>query len=135
MHNRARMIVASYLTKHLMTHWRVGQSWFDAHLTDWDIASNAMGWQWAAGSGPDASPYFRIFNPETQLQKFDPNGNYTRAWIAEGSTAPTDTALSYFDAVPRRWKLSPDAAYPREPVGGLREGRQRALDAYQDRGF
>ncbi len=135
MHNRARMIVASYLTKHLMTHWRVGQAWFDEHLTDWDIASNAMGWQWAAGSGPDASPYFRIFNPETQLQKFDPKGNYTRAWIAEGSKEPTDTALTYFDAVPRSWKLSPDAAYPREPVVGLREGRQRALDAYQDRGF
>jgi deoxyribodipyrimidine photo-lyase len=134
MHNRARMIVASYLTKHLMTHWRVGQAWFDEHLTDWDIASNAMGWQWAAGSGPDASPYFRIFNPETQLEKFDKAGNYVRDWIVEGQRQPTDTALSYFDAIPRSWNLSPDDAYP-SPVVGLSEGRSRALAAYQDRSF
>ena len=134
MHNRARMIVASYLTKHLMTHWRVGQAWFDEHLTDWDIASNAMGWQWAAGSGPDASPYFRIFNPETQLEKFDKKGNYVRAWIVEGQEEPTETAQSYFDAIPRSWELRPGAEYP-EPVVGLREGRARALDAYQDRSF
>ncbi len=63
MHNRARMLVASYLTKHLMTHWRVGQAWFEQCLVDWDPASNAMGWQWSAGSGPDATPYFRVFNP------------------------------------------------------------------------
>ncbi|MCQ0093340.1 deoxyribodipyrimidine photo-lyase [Roseovarius sp. M141] len=134
MHNRARMIVASYLTKHLMTHWRVGQAWFDDCLTDWDIASNAMGWQWAAGSGPDAAPYFRIFNPETQLEKFDPDGNYARAWIAEGYDDPSKTALSYFDAIPRSWGLSPSDAYP-APVVSLPEGRDRALGAYQDRTF
>ena len=134
MHNRARMIVASYLTKHLMTHWRVGQAWFDDCLTDWDIASNAMGWQWAAGSGPDAAPYFRIFNPETQLEKFDEKGNYVHAWIVEGQEQPSETALSYFDAIPRSWGLSPDDAYP-APVVGLREGRERALSAYQDRTF
>ncbi|WP_324753987.1 deoxyribodipyrimidine photo-lyase [Roseovarius sp. Pro17] len=134
MHNRARMIVASYLTKHLMTHWRVGQAWFDDCLTDWDIASNAMGWQWAAGSGPDATPYFRIFNPETQLEKFDEKGNYVHAWIVEGQEQPSETALSYFDAIPRSWGLSPDDAYP-APVVGLREGRERALSAYQDRSF
>ena len=67
MHNRSRMIVASYLTKHLMTHWKVGLSWFEDCLIDWDPASNAMGWQWSAGSGPDATPYFRVFNAETQL--------------------------------------------------------------------
>ena len=66
MHNRARMIVASYLTKHLMCHWRIGQQWFEDCLTDWDPASNALGWQWTAGSGPDATPYFRVFNPITQ---------------------------------------------------------------------
>ena len=135
MHNRARMIVASYLTKHLMTHWRIGQAWFDEHLTDWDIASNAMGWQWAAGSGPDASPYFRIFNPETQLEKFDRAGKYTSAWIAEGAAEPSETALSYFDAIPRRWGLDPDDAYPNKPIVGLREGRERALEAYQGRAF
>lgn len=71
MHNRARMIAASYLTKHLMTDWRVGLDWFADCLTDWDPAANAMGWQWVAGSGPDAAPYFRIFNPAGQAEKFD----------------------------------------------------------------
>ena len=134
MHNRGRMIVASYLTKHLMTHWKVGMAWFDECLIDWDPASNAMGWQWAAGSGPDASPYFRIFNPETQLAKFDPKGGYAKAWIAEGQRSPPDTALSYFEAIPRSWNLSPNDIYP-QPVVGLAEGRTRALEAYQNRGF
>lgn len=134
MHNRARMIVASYLTKHLMTHWKVGMRWFEDCLTDWDIASNAMGWQWTAGSGPDAAPYFRIFNPETQAEKFDPDGTYRRRWIAEGQTSPTKTALSYFDAVPRRWGLSPDQSYP-ERVVDLSVGRNRALEAYEARSF
>jgi deoxyribodipyrimidine photo-lyase len=71
MHNRARMLVASYLTKHLMSHWKIGLDWFEDCLVDWDPASNAMGWQWSAGSGPDAAPYFRVFNPETQAEKFD----------------------------------------------------------------
>ena len=123
MHNRARMIVASLLTKHLMTHWRVGQAWFQDCLIDWDPASNAMGWQWVAGSGPDAAPYFRVFNPVTQLQKFDPGGTYAAKWIAEGTSAPSETALSYFDAVPRSWGLSPDAAYP-EQVVDLSDGRR-----------
>ncbi len=134
MHNRGRMIVASYLTKHLMIHWRVGQKWFDACLTDWDPASNAMGWQWAAGSGPDAAPYFRIFNPETQLKKFDPRGDYPHAWIAECSDPPSNTALSYFDAIPLRWNLHPDAPYP-EPMISLSDGRIRALAAYGARSF
>jgi hypothetical protein len=86
MHNRVRMLVASYLTKHLMTHWKVGLDWFADCLIDWDPASNAMGWQWAAGSGPDAAPYFRIFNPDTQAEKFDPDGTYRRRWI--GTVAP-----------------------------------------------
>jgi deoxyribodipyrimidine photo-lyase len=134
MHNRARMNVASYLTKHLMTDWRIGQAWFADCLTDWDPASNAMGWQWAAGCGPDAAPYFRIFNPETQLQNFDPKGLYAKAWIAEGQSTPSQTALSYFDAIPRSWGLSASDGYP-DPVVGLKEGRQRALDAYEERSF
>jgi deoxyribodipyrimidine photo-lyase len=133
MHNRGRMIVASYLTKHLLTHWKVGMDWFADHLTDWDPASNAMGWQWAAGSGPDAAPYFRIFNPVSQLDKFDPGHAYARTWIAEGQTAPPDTALAYFAAIPRVWNLSPDLPYP-DPVVGLSEGRERALAAYAARG-
>jgi deoxyribodipyrimidine photo-lyase len=131
MHNRARMIVASYLTKHLLTHWRIGQTWFEACLTDWDPASNAMGWQWSAGSGPDATPYFRIFNAETQAKKFDPDGTYLRRWIAEGQTGPTKTALSFFDAIPQSWDLSPHLPYPEAPIVGLKEGRTRALDAYE----
>ncbi|NNE78857.1 MAG: deoxyribodipyrimidine photo-lyase [Silicimonas sp.] len=134
MHNRARMIVASYLTKHLITHWRLGQDWFADCLIDWDPASNAMGWQWVAGSGPDAAPYFRVFNPDTQLQKFDPDGTYARRWIAEDEAAPSDTALSYFQAVPKSWNLSPDMTYP-QPIIDLAEGRARALAAYEARVF
>ena len=134
MHNRGRMIVASYMTKHLLCHWRIGLNWFGACLIDWDPASNAMGWQWSAGSGPDATPYFRIFNPVTQLQKFDPDGTYARRWIAEGQVRPTDTALSYFEAVPRHWALRPSDPYP-DPVVMPDAGRKRALAAYRNRGF
>ena len=134
MHNRGRMIVASYLTKHLMTHWKVGRDWFEDCLIDWDPASNAMGWQWSAGSGPDATPYFRVFNPVTQLDKFDKSHAYSRAWIAEGQGQPPATALSYFDAVPESWGLSPTARYPR-PVVDLAAGRERALEAYKNRDF
>ncbi len=134
MHNRGRMIVASYLTKHLMTHWKIGLDWFAEHLIDWDPAANAMGWQWSAGSGPDATPYFRVFNPETQLEKFDRDGAYRHAWIAEGRSRPSATALSYFDAIPKRWRLSATDPYP-APIVGAAEGRQRALDAYRARDF
>lgn len=132
MHNRARMIVASYLTKHLMTHWKLGADWFADCLTDWDPAANAMGWQWVAGSGPDAAPYFRIFNPQTQRVRFDPDEGYIRRWIAEGQARPEATALAYFDAIPRSWGLSPDDPYP-EPVVGLKQGRTRALRAFESR--
>ncbi|PZQ99821.1 MAG: deoxyribodipyrimidine photolyase [Cereibacter sphaeroides] len=132
MHNRARMIAASYLTKHLLTHWKVGLDWFSECLTDWDPASNAMGWQWVAGSGPDAAPYFRVFNPETQGDKFDPKSEYRRRFIAELSDDPGRDALSYFDAAPLRWHLDPKAPYP-GPVIGLAEGRNRALAAYAAR--
>jgi deoxyribodipyrimidine photo-lyase len=131
MHNRARMLVASYLTKHLMTDWRIGAAWFADCLIDWDPASNAMGWQWAAGSGPDASPYFRIFNPQTQAEKFDKDGRFVRAWVAEGVAQPPATALSYFDAIPKSWDMGPRDGYPADPVVGLSEGRTRALDEYK----
>lgn len=133
MHNRARMIVASYLTKHLLVHWKIGMDWFADCLTDQDPASNAMGWQWVAGSGPDAAPYFRIFNPDTQAAKFDPEGHYRRRWIAEGQADPPETALDFFRAAPRRWNLSSDMPYPGAPVVGLAEGRARALAAYEAR--
>lgn len=134
MHNRGRMIVASYLTKHLLCHWRIGQKWFDDCLIDWDPASNAMGWQWSAGSGPDATPYFRVFNPVTQLDKFDPQRDYVSRWIAEGRANPHKDALSYFEAIPQRWAMSPRDAYP-SPIVAADTGRARALDAYQNRGF
>ena len=124
MHNRSRMIVASYLTKHLMTHWKIGQRWFAECLIDWDPASNAMGWQWAAGCGPDAAPFFRIFNPATQAEKFDPDRMYRRRWLGRG-----ERAMSYFDAIPPSWKLGPGSV-PAKPIIDLKEGRLRALAAY-----
>ena len=135
MHNRARMLVASYLTKHLLSHWKIGMDWFEECLVDWDPASNAMGWQWSAGSGPDATPYFRVFNPETQAEKFDPHGRYRRRWVAELSSDPPETALSYFDAIPRSWGMSPYDDYPAAPLVDAASGRKRALEAYENRGF
>lgn len=129
MHNRARMIVGSYLTKHLLTHWKIGRDWFADCLTDWDVASNAMGWQWIAGCGPDAAPYFRVFNPETQLAKFDKLGAYPHQWIAESYHNPTETALSYFDAIPRSWTIAASDRYP-SPSITLAQGRINALNAY-----
>ncbi|SDZ76786.1 cryptochrome/photolyase family protein [Rubrimonas cliftonensis] len=130
MHNRARMLVASYLTKHLMTDWRVGEAWFRDCLIDWDVASNAMGWQWAAGSGPDAAPFFRVFNPAAQVEKFDPQGRYRERWIAELSRNPGEDAVEFFDAAPQAWGLSPQQAYPK-PLIALSHGRERALAAYR----
>lgn len=131
MHNRVRMVVASYLTKNLLTHWKVGLDWFADCLTDWDPASNALNWQWVAGSGPDAAPFFRIFNPRTQAEKFDPDGAYRRHYIAGyGGGKPRRAALDFFDAAPRSWKLDPETPPP-EPMADLAETRRRALDAYE----
>ena len=122
MHNRARMLVASYLTKHLMTHWKIGADVFADHLTDWDPASNAMGWQWVAGCGPDAAPFFRIFNPDTQAGKFDPSGRYRARWLAADS--------GFYEVVPRAWGLGPDQPASR-PLISLKQGRERALAVYK----
>jgi deoxyribodipyrimidine photo-lyase len=83
MHNRVRMIVASFLTKHLLIDWRWGEAYFAKKLLDFDLAANNGGWQWAAGSGCDAAPYFRIFNPYLQTKKFDPELKYIRKWVPE----------------------------------------------------
>lgn len=83
MHNRVRMVVASFLTKHLLTDWRIGESYFAAKLNDYELSSNVGNWQWAAGTGCDAAPYFRIFNPSEQARKFDPQGSYIRRWVPE----------------------------------------------------
>lgn len=86
MHNRVRMIVASFLTKHLLIDWRLGERYFAEKLLDYELASNVGGWQWAASSGCDAAPYFRVFNPELQTEKFDPNKTYIKKWVKEFGT-------------------------------------------------
>jgi deoxyribodipyrimidine photo-lyase len=121
MHNRARMLVASYLTKHLMVDWRIGRDWFAETLVDWDPASNAMGWQWVAGSGPDAAPFFRIFNPDTQAEKFDRKAVYRTHWLHGAG------ARDFAAAIPMSRTIR-DA--PR-PMVSLPEGRERALSAYK----
>jgi deoxyribodipyrimidine photo-lyase len=83
MHNRVRMVVASFLCKHLLIDWREGERYFAEKLFDYELSSNVGNWQWAAGSGVDAAPYFRVFNPETQFKKFDKNGEYVRTWVPE----------------------------------------------------
>jgi deoxyribodipyrimidine photo-lyase len=88
MHNRARMITASFLVKDLLIDWRWGEKWFMQHLVDGDPAANNGGWQWTAGTGTDAAPYFRIFNPTTQGAKFDPDGVYIRRWLPELAAVP-----------------------------------------------
>jgi deoxyribodipyrimidine photo-lyase len=93
MHNRVRMVVASFLTKHLLLDWRWGEAYFARKLLDFELASNNGGWQWAAGSGVDAAPYFRIFNPYTQVQKFDPDHVYIKKWIPEFGTPAYRTEI------------------------------------------
>ncbi|WP_309708819.1 deoxyribodipyrimidine photo-lyase [Pseudolysinimonas sp.] len=101
MHNRVRMVVASFLVKNLLRHWRLGEEWFWDTLVDADEASNPGNWQWVAGSGADAAPYFRVFNPDLQAKKFDPDGEYLRRWVpAEEQLAPiVDLAESRREAL------------------------------------
>jgi deoxyribodipyrimidine photo-lyase len=129
MHNRVRMIVASFLIKHLLIDWREGEAWFWDTLVDADLASNVGNWQWVAGSGADAAPYFRIFNPIAQGERFDPAGAYVRRWIPELANLPD--ALIH-----EPWKapaqLSAEAArIYSEPVVWHAAARERALQAYR----
>ena len=100
MHNRVRMVVASFLVKHLRIDWRRGAAWFWDTLVDGDVANNAAGWQWVAGSGADAAPYFRFFNPVMQGRKFDPNGDYVRRWCPELSHLPNEFIHAPFSTPP-----------------------------------
>jgi deoxyribodipyrimidine photo-lyase len=120
MHNRVRMIAASLLVKNIRAPWQSGARWFWDTLVDADLANNTMGWQWIAGSGADAAPYFRIFNPVTQGEKFDPDGVYVQHWVPELAELPPER-------VHRPW-LSPPADYP-APVVDLADSRQEALAA------
>ena len=128
MHNRVRMIAASFLVKHLLTDWREGETWFWDTLVDADLASNAASWQWIAGSGIDSQPFFRVFNPVTQGQKFDPAGAYVRRWVPELAELP-DRHIHTPWTAPAAMRQG--LGYP-APIIDLSEGRQRALDAYRD---
>lgn len=133
MHNRVRMIVASFLTKHLMIHWRDGEAWFWDTLVDADPASNTAGWQWTAGSGADAAPYFRIFNPITQGEKFDPSGAYVRRWCPELKDLPDKHLHSPWTADKEtlaQANITLGEAYP-HPIIDHSRGRERALEAWE----
>jgi deoxyribodipyrimidine photo-lyase len=133
MHNRVRMIVASFLTKHLLIHWRRGEEWFWDTLVDADPASNSASWQWTAGSGADAAPYFRIFNPITQGEKFDETGDYVRKWCPELSRLPRKYLYQPWEAGPlilSEAGITLGETYP-NPIVDHKFGRERALTAYQ----
>ena len=131
MHNRVRMVVASFLVKHLLIDWREGEAWFWDTLVDADLASNVQNWQWVAGSGADAAPYFRIFNPITQGEKFDATGGYVRRWVPELRRLPDRWLPSPWTAPPEVLRdagvrLGKD--YP-HPILDHAQARARALDA------
>ncbi|MCC0035917.1 MAG: deoxyribodipyrimidine photo-lyase [Hoeflea sp.] len=133
MHNRVRMVVASFLTKHLMIDWRKGEDWFWDTLVDADPASNAASWQWVAGSGADAAPYFRIFNPVLQGEKFDPDGDYVRTFVPELAEMPSRYIHKPWSApeqVLRTAGVRLGDTYP-HPVVDHQLARDRALAAYQ----
>ncbi len=132
MHNRVRMVCASFLTKHLLLHWRHGEQWFWDTLLDADMANNLGGWQWSAGCGADAAPYFRIFNPILQGKKFDGKGEYVRRWIPELAQLP-DRYLHEPWAAPAEVletaAVELGETYP-QPIVDHAEARQTALNAY-----
>ena len=132
MHNRVRMIVGSFLVKNLLLDWRHGERWFWDHLFDADLANNSASWQWVAGCGADAAPYFRIFNPVTQGQKFDPDGEYVKTYIPELSALDSKYIHSPWDApsgVLAMANIHLGTNYPK-PIVDLKASRQVALDAF-----
>lgn len=131
MHNRVRMLVGSFLCKHLRMHWKVGARWFWDTLVDADLANNSMGWQWIAGTGADAAPYFRVFNPVTQAQKFDPQARYITRWVPELAALPLKARFAPWLSPALLAQAAP--SYPSQPLVDLAEGREAALDAYHRR--
>lgn len=128
MHNRVRMVVASFLCKHLRLHWLHGARWFWDTLLDADLANNTQGWQWSAGTGADAAPYFRVFNPVTQSLRFDPSGRYLRRWLPELARLPDAALAAPWEQPQLARERAPD--YPQQPIVDLRKGREAALAAY-----
>lgn len=133
MHNRLRMIVGSFLVKNLLIHWSYGAKWFWECLFDADLANNSAGWQWIAGSGSDAAPYFRIFNPILQSQKFDPDGTYIKRFVPELSNLPVEFLFSPWDVndselLKYDFKMGDDYPFP---IIDLKFSRERALDSFQ----
>ncbi len=123
MHNRVRMIVGSFLVKHLLLPWTDGEAWFWDKLFDADLANNTLGWQWVGGCGADAAPYFRIFNPVLQGQKFDPDGTYIKHWVPELRNVPKEH-------IHDPWEHGVTGYIP--PIVELSFGRMRALEAFQE---
>ncbi len=136
MHNRVRMITASFLVKNLMQDWRLGAAWFWERLLDADLANNSCSWQWVAGSGADAAPFFRIFNPVTQGKKFDPDGSYVRRYVPELASLPKKFVHCPWEApgdILTAAGLELGENYPR-PLVDLKESRERALNAFKSLG-
>jgi len=129
MHNRVRMIVASFLTKDLLIDWREGYDWFREKLVDHDTANDNGGWQWAASTGTDAQPYFRIFNPTTQGEKYDPDAEYIRRYVPELEGVPAETIHSWPDLDPGTREMHAPA-YP-EPIVDHSERREQAIEMFQ----
>ncbi|UXI04061.1 deoxyribodipyrimidine photo-lyase [Photobacterium sp. TY1-4] len=125
MHNRLRMITASFLTKDLLIHWQAGEQWFMSHLIDGDLASNNGGWQWAASTGTDAQPYFRVFNPTTQGERFDPKGEFIRKWVHELKDVPDK-----YIHEPHRWPQAHRLNYPK-PIVDHKSARLRAIEEFK----
>ena len=133
MHNRVRMVVASFLIKHLLIDWRLGEQWFWDTLVDADPANNTASWQWVAGSGADAAPYFRIFNPILQGERFDPHGDYVRRWVPEIAALPDRFIHKPWMASPLELteaKVTLGKTYP-EPMVDHDMARKRALAAFE----
>tara|TARA_B100000683_G_scaffold81449_1_gene80363 strand:- start:281 stop:787 length:507 start_codon:yes stop_codon:yes gene_type:complete len=122
-HNRTRMVVASFLVKNLLIDWRLGEKWFWDCLVDADYASNVASWQWVAGTGADAAPYFRIFNPILQGKKFDTDGKYIRHYVPELNSLPE----KYLN---EPWEIDHKLSYPK-PIIDYSYSRQRALEKYE----